>query len=253
MRFNQCALMAISAAVMVGCGGGSVDSSDLKTDGIHATIRISATQNLTEIDCRLTAGGPNGSDVELNRGEELYATAFGDVKTLQRVPQGFGIYDTYKTKFYTNQPGEEIVISLMRPDDPDAPDSHVTVPPKILINSHNSTDTNRVTLDEDIPLTWEANYSDKIEMIATLSCTHNQATLNYTKHTNRMDTGSYTFTFADILSAQNRAEIHPDSDCTGKMYLGREVEGVLDSHLDGGNIKMVQYSQVEFDVDYVAL
>ncbi|WP_018014952.1 hypothetical protein [Teredinibacter turnerae] len=244
-------LTALPAVLLSACGGGTVDSSDLKTEGIHATIRIYAVGNKTDVDVRLTAGGPNGSDVELTSDELLYATAYGNIQKLEREPQAFGLFDSYITSFTDNIPGETIDIIFMRPNDADAPESYVVVPPKVNFISHSPTTKHSVSIDEDINVSWEKNYSGSITVNTGLSCTYMSTSNSYYFEEEITDTGSYnSFNFAELLDNELP---HEDSSCSGKLRVSRIVEGVLDSHYDGGNIKIEQYAELEFNVDYYPL
>jgi|GEM_PF-1928091 len=237
--------------LVVNCGGGSVDSSDLKTQGIHATVRIGASESTTYVDARLTAGGPNGSDVELSLGDRLTATAYGETKLLRREPQLFGAYDSYIVEFQDNIPGEVLRLNLSRESDPDAPNSYITIPATVNVTAPSGDGVTTVAIDETVDLVWDRNYEGDVTILVGLSCTalgEGKERISFSSDTTISDQGSFSFTFFESVDVDSRNEIDTDYDCEGRASIERLEEGVLDPNFDGGNIKISQYAAVKFVV-----
>lgn len=245
-------LLALSVMVLVvACGGGSVDSSDLKTEGIHGTFRVYGNNNETTIDARLTAGGPNGSDVKLTEGDTFSASAYNETKRLNREPQWLGIYDTYMNQFDSNQSGAEITISLSRANDPDAPQSSVVLPPRFFLSSHYVDDIVTVAADEQVLLQWDKNYSGEIVMYLSLICGSTEVTdeeLRFYDQTDLADVGEASFYFENVGDDTSKGLIDTGKACKGEVIIEREALGSIDPNLDGGNIKGYQQAKLEFKV-----
>lgn len=253
MKPMKPAFIGLAALTLVACGGGSVDSSDLKTEGIHATIRINAYEDTTYVDCRLTAGGPNGSDVELSEGDRLTARAYGETKTLEREPQLFGAYDSYITEFDHNIAGETLFIRLVRAKDPDATNTYVTIPARVEVFSPATMENNLAAIDEDFTIQWSQNFQGDVDIDTLISCpTVGVNSENYigSSSTTMADTGEFTVNFYSLVDADARDTLDTSVDCEGSVHIQRQVEGVLDSNYDGGNIKLTQSQSVHFVLDF---
>lgn len=237
-------------STLVSCGGGSVDSEDLKTTGFHATIRITATEDITRVDARLTAGGPNGSDIELSSTDFFTASGYGQTLTLTREPQFLGLYDSYVGEFNFNEGEERIELSLNRgPDDVDAQDTYVSIPAAILLTS--GAEEEEVNIADILTITWEDNGDLLIDVVVSLDCPAVDATNGAVGKTNLVsinDEGRYSVNFDTLLSSAERAMVDEGAVCLGFVTLEREAQGVLDSNFDGGYIEAIQSTTKYFNV-----
>ncbi|SMF48167.1 hypothetical protein SAMN02745866_03119 [Alteromonadaceae bacterium Bs31] len=244
-------VLCFATLLVAACGGGSVDSSDVKTEGIHATFRIYGRGNETHVDARLTVGGPNGSDIELSSGDAFTATAFGESISLEREPQLFGTYDSYVGEFDENESDASVQLSLTRANDPDAPQSTVNLPPRINISSHDSDRVETVAAEERIVVRWDENYTGRIAVNVGLNCDSTaspDSTVSFFDEEETSDIGEMSFRFSDVADQPDSAQIDTDSACEGSIFLQRQTDGTLDSNLDGGNIKGYQQQWLEFRV-----
>ena len=119
------AVPCVSLLLLVVGGCGESDSSDIRTSGFYAQFRITATDNnQTNVWAMFKTGSGIGNDtIILTGGDSLQATALGNTRTLARNSS-----NAYETDFNIDGGDTEFVISLMRPNDVDAPDSRITLP-----------------------------------------------------------------------------------------------------------------------------
>lgn len=239
----------LAMLVLAACGAGSVDSGDLKTEGIHATFRITSTAETTSIDARLTAGGPNGSDVKLTDGDSFTARAFGKTITLERKPVGFGALDSYVGIFGENIGGEALRLSLMRADNPDAANSFVILPEKIIITD--ASIEKPIHIDDRYLLVWDNNAIGSVEVSRYIKCASKAAgelEQSALKKITVPDTGERSITFSGLLSESQTQKVDTSKACSGFVSLTRTATGTLDENLDGGNIKAYQSAAKRFKI-----
>lgn len=107
------------------CTVETVDSKNVRTGGISATITANATTDAaTTVTASLRVGGPSSNTVvDLSGGDKIFAAA-GD-KRLEMVAEGSGIY---QVDFNTAAADTEFVVDLQREVDDDAPKSSGTLP-----------------------------------------------------------------------------------------------------------------------------
>jgi hypothetical protein len=233
-------ILAFVAFSLLSCGEGNIDSEDLKTSGIHATVRIYAEENETLVDARLTAGGANGSDVKLSSSDDFTVSAFSETKTLVRENRLLGAYDTYAAEFGSNESNALISLRLTRENDLDATNNYVNLPPKINVSPRISGET--VSPDEIVILEWEDNSSGLISVQTQISCksTDGENIIGYGGDNASVDDGAFSVIFGQLLTAEERRLVDTSIACSGSFSLERETTGTLDSNLDGGNIKSYQ-------------
>src|SRR5689334_17990206 len=122
---------AAAAAMMLVLGCKETTSSQfIRTGGIAAIMSVTADNpDTSTVRAELDVGGPNGTAVILDSGDQLSATADGETQDLASVSAG-----VYEARFNTTK-GVEFTITLDRAEDEDAPGSTAFLPDPFIISS----------------------------------------------------------------------------------------------------------------------
>jgi hypothetical protein len=149
------------------CSGTS-DSEDIRTSGLHATINITASEDdRSEVSVKLRVGDSHSNTyVALTNGDRLQATLNNSVIENIDIKDG----SRYRGSFYSAGAGQENAsyrVSFIRPNDTDAPNSIVTMPPTISgFSATPSSSFSRGT--EVLTLSWNAT-SQQFQVPITFS------------------------------------------------------------------------------------
>lgn len=125
MRFFTLGLLALAAFPAIACTQ-TVDSSDVRTSGVYADMSVLAKGNgSSDVSVGLKVGGASSNTyLVMKNADKLTATDGTDTKTLSRSG------DYYQTTFGVDAGDTLFTIAFMRgPNDTNAPDSNVTLPP----------------------------------------------------------------------------------------------------------------------------
>jgi hypothetical protein len=157
-------LLAIaSVGVLAGCTE-TLDSKNIKTAGISATIEATATSDSsTSVKATLKAGGDESNTyIDLSDGDAIFASADGDKKEMSAESTG-----EYVASFGKANEGLAINVSLERADDDPAPKSDGTMPAPFTLDALPATPVSRA---EDITITWSPTSSDSMSIHIDGSC-----------------------------------------------------------------------------------
>lgn len=155
------------------CNGTS-DSQDIRTSGLHATIDITASEdNRSEVSVRLRVGDRH-SDTYLNltNGDRLQATLNNSITEDIDIKDG----SRYRGSFNSAGAGLENAlyqVSFIRPNDTDAPNSTVIMPPSISGFSVNPSGSFSRGSDL-LTLTWSSTSQEfQVPIIFSGNCINN--------------------------------------------------------------------------------
>jgi len=165
-RLRTISTLLISG-VVVACG--QTESPEVETGGLYAIFYVEDNgNNETKVEAALKNGNPLSDYIDLDGGDRLVAEAFGQRKTLSENKSGLFGSVTYKGTF--DQPGarETVYIRLYRENDPDAPDSHVTLPPGPDLQLPESGKV--YGYNEDIPVVWPPSDIGELTLTTIVSC-----------------------------------------------------------------------------------
>jgi hypothetical protein len=125
------ALLLIGTGLLTGCTE-TIDSKNLRTQGISATIRATATSDSeTTLRATLKAGGDESNTyVALGGGDRIFAT--GGEKRVEMQTQSTGVYEA---EFATGAANTPFGVALEREGDDSAPNSAGTLPAPFQITS----------------------------------------------------------------------------------------------------------------------
>jgi hypothetical protein len=231
-------------AATVGCT--SIDSSDLETSGMIASIEVVRLQggDGTDVHVSLTAGSLNF--VDLDPGDELKASFGDEVVTLQ---QGeFLDLIAYNGHLSAKDEGDVVTVALERADKTPAPSSTATLPALIDFSApaastafSRANDDIVVTVngeDSDVGarLTWSGDCveSDGLDIPAgQTSITINKGTIQKR---------------ADVDENDPDSQPVPDT-CTLNLRVRRESAGALDPAYKSGSIVAVTQSSRDLTSD----
>ncbi|MDQ3340099.1 MAG: hypothetical protein M4D80_33490 [Myxococcota bacterium] len=218
--------LALLAIVLSACT--TVDSSDVKTSGIYASISAQTKgDGKTDVSATLFVGNPVGLNyVELTGDDKLLVKASGMTKEMRETE----VLNTvgHHAELATDAEGAQFEVVFDRSIDEGAPSSIATLPAKFDITSAPQTASRAQT----ISLQWSpAGSSDTMSWTATGDCIElESAPMN--------DTGSHTIA-AGLLKKRISANVPDQCDVT--ITLTRARAGVLDPHYGkGGEVRGIQ-------------
>jgi hypothetical protein len=218
--------LAIGALGLVACSEEHVDSTDVKTSGMYASMRVEASGNgSSELRMLLTVGGDDGTIVDLKNGETLTGSAGTEEKRLSR--QG----DAYEATFATEAGGTEFVVAFNRVEFEDAPNSSVVLPDPFEITAPaNGAEISRTS---DITVTWaDPVAGGQMSWSLDGDCLVNLAD-------GGSDSGEATISGADI--AEDLSSDDAESTCGLDRCLERSRSGSVDSAFgEGGEAVAIQ-------------
>lgn len=235
--------LLLFATTTIGCAE-KMDSSDVRTSGIRAVFEVTAYGGDSNDSTLARAELWGGSDPLRLTGEDyLEVTEVGgETKRMTRTNT-----DDWTASFDTKAADTEFVFSFMRgPDDTDAPDSHVSLPPPFVvkgIENHGEVQDNgqvRISRGMDVVLTWDESPTDD--------------TINYgigngsdclwfeNKSTNTKNNGSITIP-ASTFRAKAGQE---DETCGAALYVELERVGERDPAYKSGTVRGRQRYWINF-------
>ncbi len=159
MRAPTYLILPVIFLLLSGCAGSS-DSEDIRTAGVHATINITANEdNRSEVSVRLRVGDSHSNTyLTLTNGDRLQATLNNSITEDIDIKDG----TRYRGSFNSTGAGQENAlyrVSFIRPNDTDAPDSTVIMPPTITGFSANP--SSAFSRGSDLlTLTWNSTSQD---------------------------------------------------------------------------------------------
>lgn len=243
-------LMCIATLTLISGCGGSAESEDIRTPGIHAEFKVTANGNGStnvSADLEVGSGGILGAtDLSLSGNDTLSATSDTVTKPLDKETDFLGEI-TYETTFSGDAEGTQFVIAFEREGDTSAPNSYVSLPEPLVVNSPVTDD--RFDFDEDITLTWEASFnSDELRVQTQSECPIAGGSSFSGSSFTTVDDGSFTISALEALGSA-----HDDSPsqsiCEVKIIIRRVNIGHLDPNFgEGGSIEGVQKRTIEISV-----
>lgn len=209
---------ALGISVVAGCSRETTSSANIRTEGIAATIDVTASTSTTStVHVALNVGGPDGTYVLLENGDQLTATAGG--KTLPLTADAPG---EYTADFATAAGGTEFVVAFERTVDTDALASRGTLPSPFEISGVPSNSPSRT--GDDVTLTWSAADKGSIMEISI------DGTCVFTKKLQTAgDAGTFTITKGTLESNSSSMPQECSVDVTMSLSASGTVDSVFDS------------------------
>lgn len=209
-------LAALAAVLALGCTE-TLDSKNIRTQGISATIEATAdSATSTRVVATLKAGGDESNTyIDLNAGDRLTAES-GD-KQVVMTAETTGVYNA---QFASGAEDTEFKVLLERDVDDDAPDSVGTLPAPFDLGAPPAAPVSRA---EPLTITWSpSGTADTMHIHIDGDCI-------FFEDTNVAgDPGTYTFE-AGTLKATSSDK--PES-CDLKIEVTRSRNGSADKTLD---------------------
>lgn len=229
-KIHTVVLIAL-AFVINGCS--DIDSEDIKTSGIYASMRLTATgNNQTNVWVSLSTGsGIFDDDVDLSSGDYLTATANGITKTLDHSYP-------YETNFDLDEGGTEFVVSLQRRDGVDAPDSIVSLPTKFSIHMPDASQV--FNTGETITVAWSPFDNTKqigvtynVECFMAVTGMSNRFGRSYTIN----DLGIHTVPVNGVLDTfGEQSQFDTSVPCATSITVERIASGSVDLNYGQGGV-----------------
>ena len=210
------ALLLIGTGLLTGCTE-TIDSKNLKTAGISATIRATATSDAeTTLLATLKAGGDESNTyVALGGGDRIFAS--GNDKRVEMTAQSTGVYEAEFSLGAANTP---FGVSLEREDGDNAPNSAGTLPAPFSLTALG---TEPVSRKADLTIEWTAaTDGDAMHIHLDGNC------IFFEDIDVPGDTGSHTIA-ANTLKPTNSQM--PES-CDVKVEVSRSRQGKPDTKFD---------------------
>ena len=220
---------SLLAVLVLLCACSTVDSGDVRTSGIKATVLVTPGEEGSQVFVTLSSGG--NTSIELRGEDKLFATYEGDSDELD--PDTFLSMHTYSGHVAASKPGEEVVVSFERgSDDTDAPSSTVLLPGEVDIQSPE--DGARVRRSRDL----------------VLRLNHAPGTIRLTWHGPCLiEAGaSLEFDEGQPLVVPARSFVHRPGtrrSCSAYLVVTRTVRGTLDEAFKNGSISAQRSTTVQ--------
>lgn len=203
------------ASALLGCRE-TTSSEFVRTGGIAALIDVTAdAADHSKVRVELAVGGPNGTLVDLDKGDKLIATAGTETKDLQSVSNG-----VYEGTFATGK-AVELTVNFDRVEDEDAPSSKGTLPPPFNLLEPASTDK-LSRAGDDLVITWDPVPNVQGTVDVSGSCI-----FSVTKDVSG-EAGSLTLAKGEI---QNLDDKKPET-CPLDVNISFKREGTIDPAFD---------------------
>jgi hypothetical protein len=220
--------------------------SDIGTDSIHASMDLKCIgDGTTTVDVILSAGGASGADIYLTNGDRLNVTANGQSQLLAE-ERDWPYTVRYLAALDIDDPGTLVQISLERsgPDYISAPNSTVTLPDNIMIQSPQPDEVfNRL---RNIFVSWEpSGVSDEMIIKFDITCTADQDVSGRDLSYPVSDSGSDTYRVDDLL---NEWELADNASCTAEVTLTRLNIGSLSAEFRSGEITAQREASVLINI-----
>lgn len=210
----------------------TTSSSNIRTQGIAATITVEAGNSSTEVQALLRVGGDESNTyVILENGDKLTCDAGGDKKDMHAEAEG-----DYRVTFPTNAAETPFTIALERDKDDPAPNNMVGLPAPFTIGALPTNSPSRA--NDDLTLSWDSSgTSDNMTVDIKGSCIFSKS-IDIPG-----DSGSYTITKGTLDSTGGDK---PEA-CDLDIVLKRKRKGTTDSNLDNESaIEAVQTRAAKF-------
>jgi len=237
--FVRIAVVAVLLLLVNGCS--DTDSNNVTSEGIEAEITVEATGDGTSfVEARLSvgSGGLFSTDLELENGDRLTATAGGETKVLREEHAFLGGF-SYSTSFDTDASGTEFVIAFDRATGTDAPDSRVTLPgaASFVLPTANQT----FDLGEVVQISWtEDSLTGNIRLEYTTRCPTLGGSNFFSGSRSIANSGEYPISTGSLLG-DAASNILNGEVCTTDIGLIHSKNGQLDPNFgEGGRITAKQ-------------
>ncbi|AWB68794.1 hypothetical protein C2869_21385 [Saccharobesus litoralis] len=237
-------LLMSSIAVISGCS--DVSSTDLKSSGFYANMRVSAQgDGQTNVTVNLSTGsGIDADGIKLDGGDYLEVEAKGNRKRMSR---NVG----YTTDFLFDDGPTEFVISLYRTSDESMPNSSVTLPQDFVIQTPVANTT--FSADDFIQLAWspEVNGGNiKLNFAGYCYSIDDSSQLPISTVTTLIDNGVHSVGVSSLLNSRSdRDKFDMNKACPITVSLQREAQGSLDPNYgQGGSVWAMQARSVDIQV-----
>ncbi|MDP2342046.1 MAG: hypothetical protein Q8O67_13900 [Deltaproteobacteria bacterium] len=222
-------------AATVGCS--TIDSEDIETSGINASMEVARTNDGSNVSVSLSAGALNF--VSLNNGDVLKATALG--QTVELSENNLLNAISYFGRVDANAQGDEVTVSFERAEKTSAPSSTVVLPASVEITAPAASSVfSRANDPIVVEITGEAS-TDALRLSWSGDCVDADG-LDVPA-----DQTSVTINAGTIKKRAQVDENDPDSQpvpdsCTVSVRIERRVLGTLDGAFKGGSISAVTSS-----------
>ena len=228
-------VLSITAGTLVGCA--EVDSEQIRTSGFFVNADVTAAGDVANIQVRLRTGDDFDSDtIVLTSGDQLSANLTGQTIELPRLNAA------YSGTFNPAAGGDELTLSLARPNDTDAPNSRVTLPLDFDISA--PAFSTSFAAGDSITVVWSpGDRGSTMTLSYSADCTLIEGSNSF--HGGRVgrtfnnipDTGTHTVAVNAILNAFNdQEELVRGIPCPLEITLTRERSGSLDPAFQNGSI-----------------
>lgn len=248
---KSCLIVASVFSIVVATGCSKTDSGNVKTEGMHADIDVTATGNgKTGINVNLSvgSGGVSSTEVELSSGDTLTAT---DGTTTRELYKDNGLLGDvgYKTEFSTEAEDTLFTVSLIREDGENAENSFVTLPAPFILSSGSSEITGDGNATVDLSWTnFRQNYDVTIDVYCTCSKVEDGQqvdTILSNTFSNVTDDGEEQYGVKNLIDDNDPTQY--DLGCDIELTMERSRLGTLDSGFgEGGSIEAVQTRTINF-------
>ena len=231
-------IFSLSLIMLTACSD-SVNSENIKTSGISAIMSVVSKDNAqTEVSAHLNV---DSNPVNLSVGDSLVATANG-ISTIMVRQAAAGDY----LATFPFDGAFQYTVALTRVNDPDAPNSTVTLPSVFTISQ--PVNNQSFPAGAAINIGWSPS-----NINSTFGSLTNTLTLKYSTTCTSIagqimtssgvkvitDSGTYTLSQA-TLSNDFSATIDTSKTCLCGLSLTRSTTGTIDPALAGGSISGVQ-------------
>lgn len=234
------------ALASVGCAE-KMDSTDLRTSGWRAEFEVIAHGGDSNAGTIAKALFYGGSNVLVLQGEDRVEVTEikpnGDEETKELRKSA----DDYIAEFSGTEEDTEYVFSLYRgDDDDDAPNSHVSLPPRLQVkgieNNGTVQDNGQVAIsrESDIVLTWDEDHtSDRVNYGIGDS---SDCLWGTDKETGQTNSGSITIP-SSVFNTKAGKE---DATCGASLYVELERVGERDPAYEEGTVRGKQRFWIQF-------
>ena len=195
----------------------TVDSTNIKTPGIAATIVATADSDTsTTVVATLQVGGPSSNTyVNLEAGDQIFATNGTDRKAMQADGEG-----VYVATFATAVEDADFAVDLQRTVEADAPANSGTLPAPLAL----TVGASAVSRDADITFTWTPSGSkDNVSLKLSGSCIFTK-TIDVPG-----DTGTHTVSGGTLQPTNSNM---PGDSCDVTVDIQRSRAGTTDPGFD---------------------
>jgi hypothetical protein len=210
------------AVVLAGCNE-TVDSTNIKTPGIAATIVATAdSDSSTRVIATLQVGGPSSNTyVNLEGGDQIFAINGTDRKAM--LADGEGVYSA---TFGTAVENADFAVDLQRTVEADAPENKGTLPAPLAL----TVGASAVSRNADITFTWTPSGSkDAMTLKFNGSCIFGK-TIDVPGDTGTFTAGAGTFEPTSTTMAET---------CDVTVDIERSRSGTTDPGFDSESTFML--------------